>query len=111
MYWANKQKAFKSQHTQFQTKLAQTESEIKASLDSDAPRRKRNLDCVVLHNSCKRKIVILEGYLTKLAELATLAPDWDDADNVEAKLNQLDHFQEMVTAANTHHNFIGTNLK
>ena len=92
-------------------RVTQAEAKIKAARDMEAPPIKRYLDCKVLHDGCKGKIVILEGYLTKLAELATIAPEEDDADIVEVRLGQLDHFQEMVTMANTRINLISTSLK
>ena len=91
VYWNNTQKAFKSQHTQLENKIAQAENEIKTALSSEYPPIKRYIDCEVIYDSCKGKIGILEGYLPKLAGLATLAPD-TDGDTVEARLGQADRF-------------------
>ena len=85
VYWNNTQKAFRSQHTQLEGKVAQLESEIKAGLRIEDPLRKRYLDCKVISDSCKTKIGLLKGYLTKLSELATLAPD-NEGFTVEARL-------------------------
>ena len=64
-----------------------------------------------MYDGCKRKIEILEGYLSKLADIATIAPKAQDGDGVEFRLTMLDQYTEKVMLANSKKNFLGSKLK
>ena len=100
MYWKNTTTAFRGQNTQLETKIAQLIAKVQAGLGAGNPPRKRYLDCEAISESIKVKLGILEGYLTKLSDLVTIAPE-AEGDTVERRLGILNKFQEIVMTSRT----------
>ena len=80
-------------------------------MDEENPQLKRFLDCEVLYDGCKRKIEIMEGYIYKLTDLATVAPEGQQGDGVNIRLTTLDTFTEKVTEANSRVNIMKSKHK
>ena len=99
VYWKNTTTAFKSQHTQSKNMIAQLTAELREGLEAHNLPRKRYLDCEGMSKSIRAKFAILEGYLTKISDMATIAPETEE-DTVEGRLRVENEFQSQVGATN-----------